>query len=352
MSTAVTRQLVVIGGSAGAWQPVRTIVAALPADFPAAVAIAIHRSPYTEAAVAAQLSAASRLPVIEPADRQPLLGGHVYIAPMDRHLKVEDGEVFVERTAREHHARPAVDALFRSAARAYGPSVTALLLSGMGVDGSAGVMAVRAHGGVVVLQDPADAEYPFMPEQAASVVEPDYTVRVSEVAGLLVELVGQREERAMDEQVDRAEKMIDADLAAQQSNARAGMVSTYSCPDCGGVLWQTSSDAPLTFACHTGHRWAADSLIVQKTDSLEAALFEAVRLLKEKAMLLRQVAGKASREGESGARLREQAELDESYAALIRKVLLEGEPGALGNWEAQARNLSDVARNMRRRSDD
>jgi two-component system, chemotaxis family, protein-glutamate methylesterase/glutaminase len=96
-------------------------------------------------------------------------------------------------------------------------------------------------------------------------------------------------------------------------------------------VWQVDHGQLMQFVCHTGHRWAPHSLLVEKTEELEAALFEAVRLLKEKAILLRQVAQKAAATGEAGARLLEQAGVDESHAILIHKRLLEGNPTSLSN---------------------
>jgi two-component system chemotaxis response regulator CheB len=135
---------------------------------------------------------------------------------------------------------------------------------------------------------------------------------------------------------DPAKATIEHDIAAQEQGARNGQVSTYACPDCGGTLWQVEQGGVVQFVCHTGHRWAPHSMLVEKTEALEAALLEAVRLLREKAMLLRQVAGKAAPAGQSGARLLEQAAVDDAHASLIQSRLLEGQPSSLSNGQVEA----------------
>jgi two-component system chemotaxis response regulator CheB len=332
--------LVVIGGSAGAWPVLQTIIRNLPADFPAAITAVIHRSPHVSTDMAGVLNSITPLQVVEPKGPLPLRAGHLYLAPPDHHLKVDAGSVVPTRGPREHHTRPAIDVLFRSAAREFGRGVTAVLLSGTGSDGTAGTMAVRSHGGTIVVQAHEDAEHPGMPRRAASITAPDHAVRPHEIAALLPGLVGGTGARAMSQRADPIRSVIDSTIAAQEHGERTQQVSTYSCPDCGGVLWQVDDHAVVQFVCHTGHRWAPHTLLVEKTEGLEAALFEAVRLLKEKAMLLRQVAAKASANGDAGARLLEQAGLDDGHAALIQAKLLEGTPSSLSN----ARLEDDVAR--------
>jgi two-component system chemotaxis response regulator CheB len=244
------------------------------------------------------------------------------------------------RSAREHHVRPAIDVLFRSAARAYGSNVTAILLSGTGADGTAGVMAVRSHGGEVIVQKTSDAIYGAMPRRAATMTTPDYFVPAEEIATLLPKLIGEKGAMPMLEAPDPVQATIDRDIAGQERGERSDTVSTFACPDCGGTLWQVEHGQLVQFACHTGHRYAPHSLLVQKTEELEAALFEAVRVLKEKAMLLRQVAAKAAASADAGARLLEQAGVDEGHAMLIQTRLLEGNPTSLANASIE----NDVAR--------
>jgi two-component system chemotaxis response regulator CheB len=332
--------LVVVGGSAGAWPVLQLIISRLPADFAAAMVVAIHRSAHVATRITPVLNNLTPLDVHEPNAAEPLRAGCIYLAPPDIHLSVNDGTVVPTRGAREHHVRPAIDVLFRSAARAYGPNVTAVLLSGTGADGTAGIMAVRSHGGEVIVQETSDAIYGGMPRRAATMTTPDYFVPAEEIAALLPKLIGEKGAMPMLEAPDPIQATIERDIAAQERGERTDTVSTFACPDCGGTLWQVEQGRLVQFACHTGHRYAAHSLLVQKTEELEAALFEAVRLLKEKAMLLRQVAAKAAASGDAGARLLEQAGVDEGHARLIQTRLLEGNPTSLSSPSVE----NDVAR--------
>jgi two-component system, chemotaxis family, protein-glutamate methylesterase/glutaminase len=332
--------LVVVGGSAGAWPVLQLIISRLPADFGAAVVAVVHRSAHVATGIAGILKKLTPLDVHEPKTAEPLRTGCIYLAPPDVHLTVSDGSVVPTRAAREHHVRPSIDVLFRSAAREYGPSATAVLLSGTGADGVAGVMAVRSHGGEVIVQEASDAMYGMMPRRAATMTTPDYFVSADEIAALLPKLIGEKGSMPMPPTPDLAQAVVDRDIAAQQRGERPGTVSTFACPDCGGTLWQVDQGNIVQFVCHTGHRFAPHSLLVEKTEELEAALFEAVRLLKEKAMLLRQVAAKAAASGDAGARLLEQAGVDEGHAMLIQAQLLEGNPTSLSNLSLE----NEVAR--------
>jgi two-component system, chemotaxis family, protein-glutamate methylesterase/glutaminase len=124
--------------------------------------------------------------------------------------------------------------------------------------------------------------------------------------------------------------------------------SLYTCPDCGGVLQQTD-DEGLDYSCHIGHDWAAGALVGAKSKALEQALIEAVRTLREKSMLLRQLAVISSQTSEATARLIEQADQDDEHARLIRSHLLDREEHSI---DVSDDILADLAQDMRRRSDD
>src|SRR3954470_10158897 len=122
---------------------------------------------------------------------------------------------------------------------------------------------------------------------------------------------------------DPIKAKIDHDIAQQQKNKNSGSRSIYSCPDCGGALWEFDAE----FACHTGHRWSPDMLLAAQSEELRSALRAAVRLLKEQAVLLRQMADRAAAASASGRLLQAQAETDDRHAALIQTELLDdGDP--------------------------
>ncbi len=123
------------------------------------------------------------------------------------------------------------------------------------------------------------------------------------------------------------EQIISDDLVEQQQGGRNGDISVYSCPDCGGTLWQIDRGRVVDFQCHIGHEWAADALAAAKSRALEQALMEAVRGLKEKGLLLRQLAAMLNPMNEHTGYLIEQADQHDENARLVETHLLDGGTG-------------------------
>ena len=180
----IKHDVIVIGASAGGVQPLTDLLRLLPPNLPATVAL--HRSPYHETRLPLVLGRHALLSVLEPADRDPILSGAVYVAPRDQHLIFEDGCVRLSRGAREHHTRPAIDPLFRSASERYGPRVVGVvLLSGMGSDGVSGLIAIKKRGGVSLVQHPDEARFETMPCNAIAEDDVDAMLTVDELAAAL-----------------------------------------------------------------------------------------------------------------------------------------------------------------------
>ena len=175
--------VVVVGGSAGALGAVRTILSTLPAALDAAVLVALHTSREGPGQTAEVLQRATALRVAYPFGLEPLLNGRVYVAPPDHHLQIAGHCAETTQEALEHHTRPAVDVLFRSAADDFERQVIAVLLSGSGGDGSAGVVAVHAHGGLVIVQAPDDAAFASMPRRALEVIVADSILPAALISG-------------------------------------------------------------------------------------------------------------------------------------------------------------------------
>jgi two-component system, chemotaxis family, protein-glutamate methylesterase/glutaminase len=179
------RDIIVIGGSAGALDPLRMLLALLPGDLPATLFVVIHIPCDFPNLLPEILSRAGSLRAIHPRDGQRIERGMIYVAPSDHHLLVDDGIIRVVHGQRENHHRPAIDPLFRSAARVYGNRVAGVLLSGRLNDGSAGLMAVKMRGGLAVVQEPAEASYPEMPMQAIQHSGADFVLPIKRIAELL-----------------------------------------------------------------------------------------------------------------------------------------------------------------------
>ena len=181
-------ELIVIGTSAGGLRPLRYIASSLPSTFPACVLAVMHIS--AESALASILSRNATMKVKVAETNDPIAPGAFYVAPPDHHLLVREGTVELSRGPRENRARPAIDPLFRSAALAYGERVIGVVLTGFLDDGAAGLLAIKRAGGVAIVQDPEDAEFPSMPATALARVEVDYCTNLVELPALLESLTG------------------------------------------------------------------------------------------------------------------------------------------------------------------
>lgn len=158
---------VVVGGSAGAFEPLRAILGALPADFPAPILLVQHLHASDEGLFAQHLDEVTPLTVLEATDKLAVLPGHVYVAPANYHMLAENREtIALSIDSPVNYSRPAIDVLFESAARVWGDRLLGVLLSGASPDGTAGLQAIKARGGHTLVQDPAGAELPLMPDSA------------------------------------------------------------------------------------------------------------------------------------------------------------------------------------------
>ena len=185
------KDIIVVGGSAGAVEALSVLVEGLPHDLGAAVLIVIHVPPHSPGRLVEVLQRRTALPVSWAGDASAIEPGHVYVAPPDHHLVVDDGRMRLTQAAREHHNRPAIDPLFRSAALAYGPRAIAVVLSGRLDDGAAGLHAVKQLGGTTVVQDPGNALHPDMPRNALAATTVDYLASAEELGELLGRLVAE-----------------------------------------------------------------------------------------------------------------------------------------------------------------
>ena len=169
------------------------IAASLPRDLPASVCVAVHLPASRRSHLADILSRAGGPPAIDPVDGQPLERGFIYVAPPDHHLMIDDSHMRLWRGPKENLQRPAVNALFRSAAVSHGSRAIGVVLSGSLEDGATGLWWIKRYGGVAVVQDPADAKFPSMPQQALSTVDVDFSLPVARMPALLIHLVTGRE---------------------------------------------------------------------------------------------------------------------------------------------------------------
>lgn len=332
----VHRDLVVVGASAGGVEALSRLVAKLPGDLPATVLVVLHIPSAPSSSLPRILDRSGPLRATSAQDGEPLVPGRILVAPADHHLLVADGRVQLARGPRENGHRPAIDPLFRSAARWYGPRVIGVVLSGNLDDGSAGLLAIRGRGGVGVVQDPEDAYYASMPSNAIAVAGPDHIAPVDDLGALLERLVL---ERAPDEHLPVAEATEDLvtetriaalDLDALHADDRPGRPAGLSCPDCTGALWEIEDGGLHRYRCRVGHAWSPSSLLAQQDHELEGALWAALRSLEDRAALARRMAASGRTQGRelSAVRFETQAAEDEARATLVRNLLV--------SWDGRA----------------
>ncbi|HZF10588.1 MAG TPA: chemotaxis protein CheB [Thermoanaerobaculia bacterium] len=320
--------IIVIGASAGGVEALLQIVSALPADLPAVVLTALHLGA-GPSALPEILTRAGRLPAGHPVHGEPLRRGRIYVAPPDRHLLLHDGRLRIERGAKENGHRPAIDVLFRSAAQAYGPRVVGVVLTGNLDDGTAGLLAIQEQGGIAVVQDPDEADYPGMPRNACENVKVDHVLPLAQIAPLLVQLA---EDPVAAEPVGgtpggERSSAVAEELLGESGQDLAGDPSGFTCPDCGGALWETHDHPLVRYRCRTGHVYSPESLITEQSEGVETALWTALRVLQENADLARRMARRMRDRGlaRAEARYAERAEEAERQAVTLRVLLLTAE---------------------------
>ena len=315
------------------------IVRKLPGDVPAAFCVVIHTPPYGRGALAHILARNTGLDVASARDGEAIAPGTIRVASPDRHLMVRDGHLDVVTAPRENGHRPAIDPLFRSAARAYRRGCISVLLSGTLDDGSAGTVAVRFRGGTTIVQDPGDALFPDMPSKAIKTACVDHVVSAADIPGLLGRLVSEplpSGEAVLPDSLDaigtgggtdRDHRAGAAALEVQvQANrehpAPPGCSSDFSCPACGGVLFE--QPGPVTqFLCRVGHRYSPDTLTAGQHEVVEEALWTALRTLEERASLSDRLADRAVDRADvmMEERFRERGADDRERSDQIRAVL-------------------------------
>jgi two-component system chemotaxis response regulator CheB len=329
--------VIVVGASAGGVEALARLVSRLPADLPASLFVVLHLPASGRSMLPQILSSKSRLSAEHPEDGAPTKYGRIYVAPPDRHLMVESGRVRLVRGPRENGHRPAVDVLFRSAARSYGARVIGVVLSGALDDGTAGLLAVKRRGGVAIVQDPAEALFAGMPGSALDNVDVDHCLCLGEMAPLLVQLAHEPVEAGGAEPVsgdmDFESELAKLDLQAVERDPRPGQPSVFTCPECHGNLWEIQDGELIRFRCRVGHAYSADSLQAGQSEALEAALWTALRALEEKAALARRLGTRARERGHlrAEALFHEQEHAAEHSAGLVRDVLVSGQVFAGGD---------------------
>jgi two-component system chemotaxis response regulator CheB len=258
--------------------------------------------------------------------------GHLYVAPPDCHLLIEDGTMALDNGPRENGHRPAVDPLFRSAADAFGSRACGVVLSGTRDDGTAGLAAIKAGGGTTIVQDPHDALYPGMPESALSHVTIDAVLAADRMGAAIAQLV-------KDGTFPSGTNGHDPPMTDHPLSSSALLI----CPECGGPVVEEQRDGVTVLRCHVGHQYGPQSFVAEQADATERALWTAIRALEDRATMLRRMAEQFNRRGvprsaasfaAQGAQAKQEAdalrETMSRFAETLRRAPDEGEDATEG----------------------
>ena len=305
------------------------LAARLPRDLPAPVLVVHHFPANSVSALPSILTRAGPLPAEHAVHDQEIQPGRIYVAPPDRHMLVVENRIHLSRGPRENGHRPAVDPLFRSAARSFGSRVIGVLLSGSLDDGTVGMMAVKRQGGLGVVQDPGEALYPAMAQSAMQRVGVDVVLPVQEIAQLLTRLTREPFQEGRTGMLPEKEEVQDpaeSGTAAIAEGPLPGPPTALTCPDCGGAIWEQVDGELVRYRCHVGHAYTVDSMVGAHAALVEAALWTAVRALEEKAQLSRRLAERSHSRGldRLAHRYAEAVQSAELGSDAIRRLLLNG----------------------------
>ena len=253
--------IIAIGASAGGVEVLREVVAGFPADLNAALFVVVHigNGMHGRSLLPEILSSAGPLPAVHPSDGERIRKGQIYVAVPDYHMTVGQDCVHLVYGPKENLTRPAINPLFRSAAAAFGPRVIGVILTGRLDDGIAGLAEIKRRGGVAVVQDPSDADFPSMPMTALDHVKVDHITPANKMASLLASLVNT--ERHYTTEVDEpVEKHL----------------IQINCPECGGPVWEERQGQIVEYRCRVGHTYSPTAFKEAQQDTVEASLWGAL----------------------------------------------------------------------------
>lgn len=298
------RNIIVVGASLGGVTALPQLMAGLSPDLHAAVLVVIHRAANSPGFLEQQLDRVSPLRAAAAVDGEEVEPGRIYVAAPDRHLLIEGSRVRLSRGPRESHARPAIDALFRSAAYYHGPRVIGVVLTGLLDDGTAGLWAIKDRGGVAIVQSPDEAPHPSMPLSALQHVDIDHTLPIAEMPEVLLSLTRETlhrpEAAAMNENIEIETRIAMEDNALLKGVRALGQPSFYTCPECHGSMVAIQEGTFRRFRCHTGHAFSSKALLEGGLPQIEKTLWAALAQLEEHEVLLSEMERQARQQSRPG----------------------------------------------------
>lgn len=292
------RNILVVGASAGGVEALKVLIGGLPASLPMAVFIVLHLSPHERSQLASVLETVAQLPVQCAEDGMPIIAGQIYVAVPDCHLLLEPDQVRITRGPKENRFRPAIDALFRSAAYHFGPRVIGIVLSGSLDDGTAGLWAVKDRGGIALVQSPDEAQFPSMPQNALAHVDVDHVLPVSAmpaaILGFLQETAPTGGKAKIDGAMEIETRIALGENALKDGSLQLGPLTPFTCPECHGSLVELQEGLVRRYRCHVGHAFSIQTLMALINEEIDTTFGQALRALEERTLLLRKLRGEVA----------------------------------------------------------
>ncbi|GEO04846.1 chemotaxis protein-glutamate methylesterase [Adhaeribacter aerolatus] len=336
--------IIVIGTSAGGMEALCRLVEPLPADLPAAIFVVQHLAADSNIDfLVKRLASHTVLSCVKAQHNTHIEYSAIYMAPPDHHLLIDKKHILVARGPRENQFRPSIDPLFRSAAAFHGAQTIGVTLTGFMNDGLVGMNAIQRCGGFTVVQDPADAEYPDLPRNILRHMQVTHTVPIAQMGELLTQLVHQPSPDSVTVPPDilleaqiAQRIMINSENANIEDMDKLGKRVPYTCPECGGTLWELTKekDNVQRFRCHTGHAYTDQSLLANMNTNLEETLYVAMRTLEERRSMLTGMAEKELGNTKWANMQRQRADEMKVHIERIRRIL---EAATISDQEHQHR---------------
>ena len=307
--------IVVIGASVGGVEALKEIASQLSGRIQAAIFVVVHVSPDSSGMLPAILNRDSRIRARQAEDGWRIEPGNIYVAQPDHHLMLEKDEMRVVRGPKHNRHRPAIDLLFRTAARNFGTRVIGVVLTGFLDDGSSGLLAIKNAGGVTIIQDPDDAQVASMPRSALLQVQPDYCVPVSQMGDLINQLAEKEGKPMLAEHKDNG---------APSKPGKKRSHTSFTCPDCHGTIWEVEENGEVRFECRVGHAYSPEAMRTAADDDVERSLWAALRSLEESAALEQRLADLSAERNRQSAHnfYRQKAHARKQHAGILRDFLM------------------------------
>jgi len=279
--------ITVVGTSAGGMNALIELVSQLKEDMDTAVFIVMHLSgtgisDFLVHRLQPHTSFTCKLGV----DGDTIERGCIYIATPKVHLLVKKEGILIGRGPEENRWRPSIDVLFRSAAVAFGTRCIGIVLTGLLDDGTTGMFAIKRCGGVCIVQDPNEAEYPDMPLSVLDHMDVDHCIPLETMGNVIAEILKTNpEEKPVPEEIKIESEIAERVVVDYDNVAQIADKSIYACPDCGGGLWEMTkagNENIIRYRCHIGHSYSEKDLVIKQGEIFESTLWVALRIMEER----------------------------------------------------------------------